>query len=670
MDFQQIFPIVLLLSVAALVFLFIFSHIQSKSKKKRIVKRRPGEKRTLIPSSVWTRIYSWTDKFFLSKQEIRRISRRVQEMSIYSLIESRVVVARLYVTSTLALVGIIIGAVFMFKEIFMIAMFFLFGTVMKNTLINKQLDKLYFQMHIQLDDSLMSLSQAYMRTGSVVEALQEIEVGALLTKQFAEIATILTSTDAEKKLEEFYASAPIKALQTLAGICFQVDNGGDAVDEYGNSTFIKSLNYIGGEIKMEIQRLMLQKETFGILEYLPVVPLLALEPIRWWMGSTIPGTQVMYNGMYGFISRIVIVLLATACYSIISKINSPVVVKFDDRAKWVTKLMRKKRMQRLVKIMRPHKLDALAKKYKIRQKALSRLSIDQIYCKKIVFCAVAFVGTFIVLAVGTVVGYYFQVTNIQKTSLMQTDPYTPEQASQINQIDEIYMRTPNMSEGELRNLIESTLTGVRVSEVDEQVRRAQDKKKRVENSVFHWWYFFVALGVGFIAYNAPEFQLKFRTWLIQTESEEDCLQLQTIISILMNTSIDTLELLDWLVKHSRVHRHVLVDALHEYASNPYLALNRLKDNSSLNQFKHMCDGLLLTVDKVSIAEAFSNLSSERDHLMRLREISQVSQIKKKRSMMSPVSLATAMTMIGLYFVGPIGVIGISEFTYTFNNLPM
>ena len=61
---------------------------------------------------------------------------------------------------------------------------------------------------------------------------------------------------------------------------------------------------------------------------------------------------------------------------------------------------------------------------------------------------------------------------------------------------------------------------------------------------------------------APELMLRGRAWLLKTESEEDVPELQTIISILMNTPTDTLETLYWLEKQSRVHKHAILDAYH------------------------------------------------------------------------------------------------------------
>lgn len=100
---------------------------------------------------------------------------------------------------------------------------------------------------------------------------------------------------------------------------------------------------------------------------------------------------------------------------------------------------------------------------------------------------------------------------------------------------------------------------------------------------------------------------KMRIRLLKTESEEDVLQLQTIITILMNTSVDTMETLYWLQRQSRTHRNALIDAYHEYPSDPELALYRLKSKVTLPDFKRMVDKLFLTIHQISLADAFSIL---------------------------------------------------------------
>lgn len=88
--------------------------------------------------------------------------------------------------------------------------------------------------------------------------------------------------------------------------------------------------------------------------------------------------------------------------------------------------------------------------------------------------------------------------------------------------------------------------------------------------------------------------------MVRAEEEEDVLQLQTMLAILRFTHLDTMEALYWLARQSRVYQTAIYFAYHEYPSDPELALNRLKDKSSLPEFQQICERLLSTISQVTI----------------------------------------------------------------------
>ena len=59
-------------------------------------------------------------------------------------------------------------------------------------------------------------------------------------------------------------------------------------------------------------------------------------------------------------------------------------------------------------------------------------------------------------------------------------------------------------------------------------------------------------------------------------------------------------------KNSSVHQHALRYCYHEYASDPELALNRLKSKSTVAEFHHMCDKLITTIHHISVKEVFAD----------------------------------------------------------------
>ena len=236
-------------------------------------------------------------------------------------------------------------------------------------------------------------------------------------------------------------------------------------------------------------------------------------------------------------------------------------------------------------------------------------------------------------------------------------------------MDEFYLSKPKLpSDNQTKELVKAKLPKLPPFDQDAQVKRLKEKYTSYHNTYFKWWMIIIAFLVAVGFYQIPELLLRGRAWLLKTESEEDVLQLQTIISILMNTSADTLETLYWLERQSRVHKNAILDAYHEYPSNPDLALNRLKAKAVLPGFKRLVDKLILTIHQISLGEAFSDLVTERDHVMRIREVSQNTTLNKKRSMVSPLAMAPLVLTAILYILLPLGILGFKEFMSALANV--
>jgi hypothetical protein len=198
----------------------------------------------------------------------------------------------------------------------------------------------------------------------------------------------------------------------------------------------------------------------------------------------------------------------------------------------------------------------------------------------------------------------------------------------------------------------------------EQVDRVKKKFVSYKGYTFHWWFVLIAYACGIAGWFVPELQLKLRAFLVKTEAEEDVLQLQTIITMLRDTNVDTLDVLYWLERNSVIHKDALLYAYHEYPSDPEKALNRLKSKSTIPDFLSICDKLINTIYQVSLAEAFSNLVTQRNHVMKIREMVQKESIKKKRRIASPLAMAALIVLVIMLVIAPIGILGYQQFVNT------
>ena len=107
-----------------------------------------------------------------------------------------------------------------------------------------------------LSKALGSVRQEYMRLGSVVEAINEADIDDILKRPFDEIYTILTASDAEFRLQEFYEATPFRTLQTFASISYNINNQGDEKDAYGQSNYVQALTLMSSDVNSEIQKIL------------------------------------------------------------------------------------------------------------------------------------------------------------------------------------------------------------------------------------------------------------------------------------------------------------------------------------------------------------------------------------------------------------------------------
>ena len=156
--------------------------------------------------------------------------------------------------------------------------------------------------------------------------------------------------------------------------------------------------------------------------------------------------------------------------------------------------------------------------------------------------------------------------------------------------------------------------------------------------------------------------------LVKTEAEEDVLQIQTMLSILMYTSLDTLAAIYWMIQTSKIHKDILLFCYHEYPSNPELSIERMKSKVNIAEFQNMCDKLISTIHYITLREAFADLVQEREHIMQLRELVQDSTIKKKRTIASPLAMGSLFALCVGHILLPIAILGIQEFMGAFEEM--
>jgi len=645
-------PILLIVVLALLVVAGIIQ-ITSEGKRRKT--------KDAVTVKLLRKIYGFLSVFFLTQDAVNRIYAKLSKLSIFKRDELKVYSVTYYLTSMIFSSSLVIASFFLFDDFLSVLLCVVCAVVMNNVLIDKRIDKNYLLVLRALSGLLSSLRQEYLRLGSVVEAFNEAECDSIIQKPLEGIRAILTSSDAEVRLQEFYASTPYRTFQTLIGVSYMINNQGDSKDDVGQSNYIKALMIMSEDVNYEIQSLNRQQKEFGALEYLPLAPILGIPLLEGYFISIMPGTALIYQGMLGFIARTITVILSIFSYMIISRVSMINPVVEDGGSNFILNSLEFKFVKRFLHVVVP-KGKAKDKVAKVLKDCLSSRSLEYFYLQKTIYSIVAFFLCLLIIVSSVTLGREFIRESTQQLSLVATDEMEQFSREQIRTMDEKFLALEFVpKDEEIKAMISSFMPGLSDLQTLDQVSRLKSKREVVLNTYFKWWYIWIAFFVGIVGWNIPNMGLSARKALVDVESENDFLQLQTLVTVLMSIDMDTIDVLNQLSQNSRIHKNILLYCYHSYPSDPLKELTRLQSKTPLIEFKRFIGKLKLTVSDLSLREAFSDLMIERSHILKLREVVMETSLKKRRSACGMLSMMPIGSMVLGSLLLPLGALGFLEF---------
>lgn len=610
----------------------------------------------------YRRLYRFFSNFFVTQGYLASIYRKIANLSIYRKEEIQVLAVKYLLVSWGGGLALIVLSFLLFKDFLTVLLCIFLSIFFTTILVDKQLDKVNFRVMKAFSLYLSSVRQEYLKSNSVVEALNDADCPTIIKKPMEEIAQILISTNAELKLQEFCDATPYRLIQTFAILCYHINNQGDDVDPNGHSNFVQSLMTLTSDVNSEIEKITYRKKKFGVIEYLTLFPLVGIGLLESYFTSIMPGTALIYNGPLGYVSRVLIVLSMLVSYTIISRVNTTNPIKEDDRNLYIESWLQIPRIRKFIKNITP-KNEKRRKVENLLKSALSRMSIEHFYLKKVLYGVALFVLTILIAISAINLGRDFIWTSTQQLSLIPSNTLSKYPKETIRKLDETYLRNAeNFNDKQIQSMVREYLPGLTDLEVQDQVKRLKDKYRSLKGLHFYWWYIWIAAGVGVFGWFVPNIALRVRKIMIQTEEEEEFLQLQALVAVLMNTNIDTLDLLFYLSQYSRIYKDMFLYAYQGYASDPELELTRLQAKTPILEFKRFIGKLKLSISELSLKEVYSDLYAEREHILRMRDMSIRSSIDKKRTYCGFLSMVPLGLLVLGEFLIPLGVLGYNEFT--------
>ena len=630
--------------------------------KKNFKGKKGKNKKTKILLLIYKKLYA----FPFSGNKIRKITEQLRMTCTYSTRDMYATAAAYYLTSVGAMLLIMIVTLALYRDIVSLLICFAFSAVVSNKLVYKKIDSVYYDVYKELRVTISSLRQEYLRLNSVTEALQECEVGERLKISIEDIIGILSNSNGEIKLQEFIQRTPFRTIQTLARICYNVANIGDEVDSHGQSSFIQALTLMSTDINIELERIQYKKHKFGNMENLALAPLFLIKVLELGITKMMPGTFIVYSSLLGYGIRVGILLSAIIVYQVVSEINTMQTMQENDRSEIANNLLKNKSIHYFVAGYAPKN----AKRRKVQaklDKALSKKTILEFYLEKLLM-AIVFAMIALVLVVSTPQISYNALINstasiglIADTATNGKGPTKEELLDMDNAfIAECDARGKVMDLEEATEFVANHVSGLTGMEQGDQATRIIKKYNTLKGIGWKFYYLggvIVLAGIGWII---PDRRLKLRTGLVKTEAEEDFMQLQTLMTIIMTSDCDTLEALEQMTEISKIHKDMLTYCYHGYPSNPELELARLSSKTNIVEFKRFIDKLKLTINDLSLKEAFSDMLIEREYINSIKKMTAIKTIDENKNLCDMlIKIPNYGLVIGTVLT-PIIILGISE----------
>ena len=653
-DLQIIVIGIILFAVAVAVLLgyrILLPKVRSKSFAKKL-------------DSYMLRIYSGAVKVPIVEHQLKDVKAKIRITSIYSAQELNIVATKDWIVSSLIFVATLLFFLIAYQDLFTMLIGIIAALVLKDYVVTKRLNKIHEKVYKELKVFISSLRMEYMRIGSITDALQESECGETLRQSVSDIENILTSVNGELKMQEFLQKNPFRTLQILARVCYNINNVGDEKNEYGQSNFVQALSVISTDINSELIRVHRKKIEFRNLEYLTLFPIPAVFLIHNVVTIGMPGTKVIYDGVFGYAIQCLLMVITIGAFKYTSGKSSINVVQDDDRSWWSGRLLKNRTIKEFVEGAIPRN----AKRAKVEQslhKALSKKSIHELYLEKIVYALVCFLSVMVVLFHGVETGRQSLLASTETLSFIPDDSLkdVKDADAKLKALDEEYFQACDENEGSViaqtdsYAMVRSKFSKLTDVQIGDQVNRLETKYNFTKMMYFHWWFVVIALIFAFIAYKAPNIILSRRAKNMSNEAETDFLQLQTLMMVLMYSNCDVMDALEQLTDISKIHKDMLLYCYHGFPSNPELELSRLESRVTVPEFKRFVSKLKLCINDLSLREAYDDLATERDYINSIREQNITDKTHRDRIACGLISTLPVKATIALYVVLPLMALG-------------
>ena len=681
---DSLFYIIMAVAGVALLGIMIWYVILSKRLSKDDLKyikelKKGTENNTFSLDVIYQKLYVFYTKVPFIKRYLAKLRRRLEIINVEDEYLTRKQASQ-YLTKALIIIFPLTFIIIALTKNNALLMFILliFEIFITEIIIESSVDKLDNKILKQQIDFFAEIRHAYHETNMVEEAIYQVaqDDEKEVSLQAQKIYEVLISDDPETELEKYYDIAPNSYLKEFAGISYLTREFGDRQVD-GGSLYLKNVNNITQEMQIEILKREKLNYVFQSLSIIAILPVLFIDAIKNWSISQFSFTGSFYNGKWGFVTQILLLIITAVCFVLVRKVkdNGSIQTITNDNP-WQKKLYDKPLIKKIVNLFIPKQgTKEYRKIVKLLKDAASKQKMEWLFINRIVMCIAVFFISLLVFNQIHKVAIDLVYTDITAESSIigmseEDEAVAQEQLKNDNVFLDKY-RGKKVTKEQLRIAIANSTAykDATDEEIDEATDRIYTKLQTIDNEYMQWIELILAIAFAYIGYMAPIWLLYFQAIMRQLEMEDEVMQFHTIILMLMKIERVNVEIiLDWLERYADIFKEPITKCVNNYESGAWEALEQLKNDTTFPLFIRIVESLQAAVEKIPIIQAFDELDTERDYYQEKRKQSNERLISRKALIGKAIGFAPMVCLFVGYLIIPLVVIGLGSMTNAFAGM--
>ena len=440
-------------------------------------------------------------------------------------------------------------------------------------------------------------------------------------------------------------------------MCHAVQNLGD-IYQKGQSLFVKNIQYIEEEVRMEILRLQNAGYLFRGLMGLCVLPYFFIPLIQIWVLSIESGMGDYYGGSYGIGTTLVCFFVSGLSLLSVLWLHFP-----DFQAKrqysleiWLLRLP-------VVGFSIDRKMERNYSKFLKKNEELKKLqgfgNIRQFLVRKYLCMAMGmiFVSLLILLAQSAGRAQLYREVTVPSVWTVELDE--EEKALLRGKLAETFRQ---MVDGDWEEAeLDSGKWGMYSEQIRQACKELLARQKRAYDRIrFSWLQLILIFAGGSVGFLLPELELGISRWNVEQKKMEETLRFQTMILVLRNYPQMTVEeLLKWLESFAELFRQAFAQAADSFSYDRKAALVKLREDAGFEPVGRIADALG-SCDEVLIADAFFNMESERNYYMDQYKQKVEAWTRERAALAKAIAYLPFLSILALKLIVPFVMQGISQ----------